>query len=548
MGLFGAMIASVSGLGAQGQAISVISDNLANTNTIGYKSGRALFNQLVTSASGTSYNAGGVGTNIGRDQSAQGSFITSSSRTDLAISGNGFFRVGDTKINTTNTSFFFTRAGNFSEDKEGYLVNPDGFYLQGWKTNSDGTIQNIQDVRPVELQSVGISSQATNNVTLQANLNSTETLSPDYNTGGTLAASLASILATPTKFDFVTDMRVFDGQGGARDMTVGFTKRAANFWDYQLYTDGSNIQGGATGTRTLVASGTLRFTPTGALKNATGTTFNVNWAGGVNTSTLNLNFGDFTGGKIVTSTTGLNYTNGVLDVATEDNALVAQTYTVRATADGTYTLGTGTGGGFVATSPGDTGIVIGATGNREIYFPTSKVRITVDNNFVENPGGYPVDTLTFTVANQTPLANGIGTDGVTQLAAAFNTNSVNQDGFGAGSLAGIQVDNEGFVNGTFTNGETKKLYKIAVAVFQNPRGLETISGSLLRTTEESGLALLKQAGVGGTGRIVGGSLEGSTTDIANEFSNMIVAQRAFQASSKVITTVDQMLNELLQLR
>jgi flagellar hook protein FlgE len=85
-------------------------------------------------------------------------------------------------------------------------------------------------------------------------------------------------------------------------------------------------------------------------------------------------------------------------------------------------------------------------------------------------------------------------------------------------------------------------------VFQNPRGLEAISGSLLRTTEKSGQALLKQPNQGGTGRIVGGALEGSTTDIAGEFSNMILAQRAFQASSKVFTTVDQMLSELLQLR
>jgi flagellar hook protein FlgE len=104
------------------------------------------------------------------------------------------------------------------------------------------------------------------------------------------------------------------------------------------------------------------------------------------------------------------------------------------------------------------------------------------------------------------------------------------------------------VAGTFTNGETKKLFKVAIAIFQNPRGLESISGSLLRTTDQSGQALIKEPGVSGTGRIVSGALEGSATDIATEFSAMIVAQRAFQANSKVITTVDQMLNDLLQLR
>ena len=551
MGLFGAMTASVSGLGAQGQAISVISDNLANTNTIGYKSSRSLFSQLVTtSGQGVAYNAGGVNTVVIRGQSTQGSFITSSSKTDLAISGNGFFRVADNKTNTTNSSFFYTRAGSFAEDREGYLVNPDGFYLQGWKTTADGTILNIQEPEAVELQSVGVSAQETSELTIDANLTSTESINTLYNGGATLLGDLDDVLTTPTLADYITDLRVFDAQGGARDMTLAFTKRAANFWDWQIYTDGVNVQGGVSGTNTRIGSGTLEFTPTGSLKYATGTTMNVTWAAGVDSSSVTLNFGDYTGGRVTTAQTGgLTYANGVLGISNESNSLAAGTYTVRATADGTFSLGTGTGVGFTALSVGDTGIVIGATGNREIYFPTSGVRVTVGNNFVENPGSYTNNDIgSFTISNLAELEDGLGTDGVTQLAASYNTSSLNQNGFGAGTLAGIQVDENGFVNGTFTNGETKRLYKIALAVFQNPRGLEVISGSLLRTTDSSGQALLKQAGIGGTGRLVGGSLEGSTTDIAGEFSNMIVAQRAFQASSKVITTVDQMLNELLQLR
>src|SRR6478736_4330493 len=114
MGLFGALTSGVSGLNAQGQAISVISDNLANTNTIGYKSSRSLFAQLVTSsgASGTTYNSGGVATAVQRDQTTQGSFISSTSKTDLAISGNGFFRVADTETNGSSTAYYYTRAGS----------------------------------------------------------------------------------------------------------------------------------------------------------------------------------------------------------------------------------------------------------------------------------------------------------------------------------------------------------------------------------------------------------------------------------------------------
>jgi flagellar hook protein FlgE len=545
MGLFSAMTASVSGLGAQGQAISVISDNLANTNTIGYKSSRSLFSQLVTSAGsgGTAYNSGGVATNVTRDQAAQGSFISSTSKTDLAIAGNGFFRVADNKTNSTSTSYYFTRAGSFAEDREGYLVNPDGFYLQGWQTDSDGTIVNIQDPKAIALQSVGVSAQESTELSIDANLTNTTANNSNYLTTSAVTATLDGMVATPTQFDYVSDLRVYDAQGGARDLTIGFSKRAANLWDWTVYTDGANVQGGTTGTNTRIGNGTLQFSTTGSLKYATGTTVDVTWAGGVDSSAITMNFGDYTGGKIATPAAGALYTNHVMDIAVEDEAFATGTYTLRRVSATEMGLYDATGSTLIESAP------IGTTGKREVYFTNSKVRMTVSTTFDELSAGLYPDTVgQFTVSDQPELVDGLGTDGITQLAASFNTSSVNQNGFGAGTLAGIEVDEDGFVNGTFTNGETKKLFKIALAVFQNPRGLEAISGSLLRTTEASGQALLKQAGLGGTGRLVGGSLEGSTTDIAGEFSTMIVAQRAFQASSKVITTVDQMLNELLQLR
>lgn len=661
MGLFSAMNASVSGLGATGQAISVISDNLANTNTIGYKASNTLFAQLVTNAGsgGTSYNSGGVGVSVLRDQSSQGSFISSSSKTDLAISGNGFFKVADNKLNSTDTSFYYTRAGSFSEDKEGYLVNPNGFYLQGWKTDADGNVLDVQNPTSIELQSVGVSAQRTTELSLVANLTSTEVRNVLYDTSGSLQASLDAFVADASLADYVTDVRVYDAQGGARDMTMVFTKRADNLWDWQLVTDGSNIQGGTAGTPTRVASGTLEFTPTGALKYTTvnsggapsgGMDIAVTWAGGVDPSTLTLNLGDYVGGNIVTANSaGLNYQTGTTPdvtattiagtvatdfdvsgagmtngtyylVLTADNTLVladnaagtvnpiamtspapggltpstAQTVTFANGAvvdlaaafntapgggfplsQGTFTVGDRTTGGVLGIAaennvlnPGTYTLVkrsatqidlyngstfmetatIGATGTRDAYFATNQVRVTVSGNFDETDTFYPSTIGTFTVTPQNQRVDGVGSDGVTQLAASYNTKGVNQNGFGAGTISSIAVDENGFVIGSFTNGETKKLYKVALAVFQNPDALEMVSGSLLRVTDASGQALLKQAGIGGTGRLVSGALEGSTADIATEFSNMIVAQRAFQASSKVITTVDQMLNELLQLR
>jgi len=544
MGLFSAMTASVSGLGAQGQAISVISDNLANTNTIGYKSSRSLFSQLVTSSGsgGTAYNSGGVDTNVARDQTAQGSFVSTTSKTDLAIAGNGLFRVADNKINSTSTNFYFTRAGSFAEDREGYLVNPDGFYLQGWQTNSNGTIINIQEPKAIALQSVGVSAQKTSELSIDANLTNTTSNNANYVTTSAVTVTLDGMVAAPTQFDYVSDLRVYDAQGGARDLTIGFSKRSANLWDWTVYTDGGNVQGGTSGINARIGNGTLQFSTNGSLKYASGNTVNATWAGGVDASAIVMNFGDYTGGKIATPAAGALYTDHVMDIAIENEAFATGTYTLRRVSATQMGLYDAAGTTLIESA------AIAASGKREVYFSTSKVRMTVSNNFDETAGAYPDTVGQFTVADQAELVDGLGTDGVTQLASSFNTSSVNQNGFGAGTLAGIEVNEEGFVNGTFTNGETKKLFKIALAVFQNPRGLEVISGSLLRPTESSGQALLKQPGVGGTGRLVGGSLEGSTTDIATEFSSMIVSQRAFQASSKVITTADQMLNELLQLR
>lgn len=548
MGLFGAMTASVSGLASQGQAISVISDNLANTNTVGYKSSRSLFSQLVTTAgSGVAYNAGGVNTATQRAQGVQGSLSTTSSNTDLAITGNGYFRVSDSRVATSSTSYYYTRAGAFSEDKEGYLADPNGYFLQGWRTDSDGNISNLQDLVNIELQSVGVSAQATNTVTVGANLNSsTAPLSALYDTTGSLSASLDNVLGSTNAGIFLTDVRVYDAQGTARDITIAYSKRAANVWDYQVYTDGSNIQGGTAGTKTRIGSGELRFNSNGTLKYATNTSMTANWSDGVTASDLTFKLGDYSGGKIVTGNANLAYTDDVLDIGIENESMASDTYTLKFTSATAVDL-VDSGGNTVAT-----GTIPATATNREIVLQNDsnnvKVRLTLSENFTNPTAGFPDTSRTFTVGAVAAYDTGRANDGVVQYSSSSNNIFNNQNGFGSGLLSSIQIGGDGYVSGTFTNGETKKLYKVALAVFQNQGGLEPISGSLLRTTDASGSPLIKEPGVGGTGRLVSGALEGSTTDIASEFSTMIVTQRAFQANSTVIQTVDQMLNSLLQIR
>lgn len=561
MSLFGSMSSGVSGLLSQSESISVISDNLSNVNTIGYKNTRTLFDQQVTSAglSGTLYNAGGVGTSFDRFQNAQGSLLSTQSSTDLALSGNGFFTVVDTEEITSDTAYFYTRAGAFTEDNKGFLTNPSGQHLLGWRTESDGTIQDIQNPGPVELQSVSSSARPSTELSIGFNLTADEEIH-GYDTTLTVDANLDSIVADPTSADFVADVRYFDSEGGARDSSVVLTKRANNVWDWSAYTDGSEVVSDvngnpvAEGSNALIGRGTLEFNRDGTLKFATGTNLTIPWSGGVEEGVISVNFGDFTGGfgfDDTTATGDLNFATGVLDLSISEEVSNSPVEGGR-TVGGTYSitsLGAVAGGiNFQLTEPDGTtfsAIMPISSVNRSLEFANG-VTLTVSADFDASTFGG--GTMDVPALAQGPFDEGRGSDGAVQFSSPYNTRFSNQNGFGSGTLASVGVDSDGFVIGSFTNGESKKLWQLTVAVFQDTAELEPVGNNLLRETDGSGGPLYKVAGVGGTAKVVSGALEQSTVDIAQEFSNMIVTQRAFQASSTIISTADQMLNELLQIR
>ncbi len=139
------------------------------------------------------------------------------------------------------------------------------------------------------------------------------------------------------------------------------------------------------------------------------------------------------------------------------------------------------------------------------------------------------------------------TDGLTNLAGSFTTNYIKQDGAKFGSYSGVTVSENGVVTALFDNGETRPIAILPLATFTNPNGMSALTGNAWIETDASGQPLLKQAGVDGAGEISSNALENSTVDLATEFSNMIVTQRAYSASTKIITTADEMLQELTSL-
>ncbi|MEZ5162790.1 MAG: flagellar hook-basal body complex protein [Fimbriimonadaceae bacterium] len=138
--------------------------------------------------------------------------------------------------------------------------------------------------------------------------------------------------------------------------------------------------------------------------------------------------------------------------------------------------------------------------------------------------------------------------GVSQLATDAQIQASSQNGVAPGSLSAFSVNTDGIITGLFTNGLTKNIGQIALAIFANPNGLERTGSNLWRNTDNSGLPVLGQARTGGRGLINAGFLEQSNVDIGNEFTDLIVTQRGFQANTKVVTTVDEMLQDLINMK
>lgn len=545
MSLFGALSTGVSGVIAQGSSLSTISNNISNLNTPGYKGSRTLFSHMVTGGGrpGTPVS-GSVASFDQRDLTAQGAIINTSRPTDLALVGKGFFVVTDSPFVGPETSYFYQRTSSFSENTQGYLVSAQGLHLQGWRTDSSGDIINPALVESIELQSSRIEANATREMKMGINLTPVEDIY-DLNTGTTLLSQLETIAGDLNTADYAVSTSLFDAQGNRRDVDLFFLKSGPNSWRWAMSTDGSNIVGGSRGSPEIIGTGEIRFNDDGGLKSYTGSDLTIEWTGGVPVGNVAVNFGSATGGVDFTpaSITGdLSFADGVLDLTLNNRhinapAVMAGTYTLEALGGNVLQLTEPNGTTYTVTVPPDAAV-------RQLTFGNG-VSLTLSAQWT-----YPAPGVVGTIdaAVVAPSGNGSGADGLVQYASTYNTFNILQDGLAPGVLREFVIDDQGYVIGSYTNGGTRKLWKIAVAIFQDPNGLELVSGGLLREAEQSGRPFFREAGTSGTATIAPSSIEQSNVDIGTEFSNMIVSQRSYSASTKVITTVDQMLNELMNIR
>jgi flagellar hook protein FlgE len=470
MSINSAMLAGVSGLVANSSALAAISDNIANVNTVGYKRNQVSFANVVTSQALTGrYSAGGVQGVTHQFVSQQGLIQSATSSTDLAISGDGFFVVGNKGADLTAAdSRMFTRAGSFSVDADGFLKNSAGLYLLGWgPPNADGTFNtnpsDVTTMTPINVKNQGAVVAATTQAAISANLNANQTPSTaatTYNTTTGSMAAYAAGVATGTKPDFTVELGAIDSQGGTRKIVMGFSKPMAtggppavvpaNEWNAEVY---------------------------------------------------------------VVPASDVTQTNGQL-----------MTGKVYFNQDGSVDLNKTTLFGPATTPPAS----------------PSPAEIKLDKS-----GGTAPAWSTAAGVNATDIK--LDLSQLTQYASASTVTAVTSNGAQVGNVVGVQVNEAGVVSVLYDNSQVRKIAQLGLATFANSDGLNTVSGNAYRATNASGQYVLKLPGDGGSGKISPSSLEASTVDLSSEFTGLITTQKAYSASSKIITTADQMLDELINI-
>lgn len=405
MGLYDAMNASVTGMAAQSNYLTNIGQNISNSSTVGYKQADTEFSTLVDQAGVGQTSAGGVMTGTRMNISEQGTLTGTTSSTDLAVSGNGFFVVSDSAGQQ-----YLTRAGSFVADKNGNLVNAAGYYLNGYSLANGAPTMAANSLSGMQVVNVNAS-----------------TLSATPTTTGTLTANLPSANAATSTYNEKTSMVMYDNLGASHTVDIYFAMTGTGSWQVSAFDHST-------------ASATGGF--------------------------------PYSSGPLSTATLNFSASNGDLTAAS------ASSLSIPVPSGATMTLNLG---------------------------------------------------------------------GMTQLAGSFAVSAATVNGNAAASISSVTIGLDGTLSYQLTNGSTVSAYKIPLATVPSPDNLLSLSGNVYSPNILSGQASVGTAGTGEFGAIKSSELEESTVDIATELTNMIVAQRAYQANSQMFKTGADLMNTLIQM-
>lgn len=436
MSLYSSMNTALSGMSAQSRALGHISDNVANSQTVGFKRTDTNFVSYISESNAEVHRPGTVLARPDFTNQLQGTIEQVENPLAMAISGQGFFTaalpVGRNAdgVRTFDARNFYTRAGDFNRDSEGYMVNGSGYVLQGWPV-SDGVVDKTQLV-PIQIQEDVFTPTPTGSLSFVGNLAA----------GGTTAQS--------------TSIQVIDSLGQSRPLTLTFTPTALttdNTWTLSISSPGLATP--------LIGSIDIRFGQDGTVDQPDGTL-----------------------AEFANATAGFSTT---------------------------------------AATAGQPAI------------------LSFNANF-----GQGVQPLSLNLGQY-------GTSGgLTQFASTtgsgLSVNSFEQDGIALGSFSSISTQRNGDIRINYDNGQSRVVARVPVTVFKDPDRLEHLDGQAFLRTTDSGEARVVEAGEDGAGLLSTRSVERSNVDIATEFSKLILAQRAYSANTRIVTTVDELLQETLNMR
>ena len=431
MSLLGSLNAAVGGLNAQSAALSSISDNVANSQTVGFKGTNTAFVNYITQSDVNTRAPGAVVARPQYTNSLQGAVLQVNSPTSLAVAGGGFFAVQrPVGGGAFDPQPYYTRVGDFTPDSDGLLINSAGYALDGWRSlDTAGSAFDVDQTGPIQISKAPSVPVPTSELALAANL------PPALPLGET---------------SFTSKFQAFDAGGNARDVVMTWTNPVA-----------------------------------------------------------------------ATATTPASWDLSV------DSPLPTPS-----TLAGPMTLTFGN-------TPGTAGTVVSMAGAGVPPVQTDGAPATIALTADFGYGAQPIALN---------LGNFGRPNGITQFAGEeYEVASQTQNGAPQGNYTSVTVRPTGDVVINYDNGQMATIARIPLVSFNNANALQQEDGQAFTATIDSGVPNVISAGAGGTGTLVVGAQEGSNVDIAAEFTDMIVAQRAYTANTKIVSVTNQLLQDTLNM-
>jgi flagellar hook protein FlgE len=510
----------LSGLNAAAKSLDVIGNNIANSSTVGFKESKAQFADIYAGSlvNGLTKNQAGIGVSVSTiaQEFTQGNIESSANTLDMAINGSGFFRT------SVDGSISYSRNGQFQMDKNGYIVNAQLAQLTGYMADSNGKILAGAPV-PIQIDPSDMKPQATTEVETQINLDSasTQPTTTPFDADDT------------TSYNKQIPIDVYDSLGNAHVMSSYYVKTGSNSWDVYTAIDGKEI------TAAKAAAAVQTDAASIAARAAYQTAVTAVPLVAADVTAAATNYAAAAGNAMFTAAVAAG-------ASTEQQAAIQASYVGTAA----NAINSGLTPDQIDAAIADT-VSVPAVASGSLVFNTSGTLDRTAMLALTPAQSVPMSIAlpVFPATGATPtMAINVDMTGTTQIRAATSEKSSTQDGYAGGQLTSFAADENGVIQGQYSNGRTRSLAQVVLANFRDPNGLQPLGDNAFAETSASGSPLVGTPNTGSLGQLRSSAVESSNVDLTAELVNMITAQRAYQANAQTIKTQDSVLQTLVNLR